>query len=188
MADLAKTSRINVTFDFIMVLLVLYCAPIRESWATFDWTKSIVHRETIFVGLGVLSFAFVCQHSAFIIAGSLENPTKSRWAKCTRAALMFACTLALCCGVGGFVGFQEDTKGNILNSLDQDSLPANIARGLLGTTMLFVYPMVRLAFLVLTRIGHMVISQHYSHQMATTGKFCSPARLRGPFLSRTKCA
>jgi sodium-coupled neutral amino acid transporter 11 len=38
------------------------------------------------------------------------------------------------------VGFQEATEGNILNSLDT-SLPANIARGLLGTTMLFVYPM-----------------------------------------------
>lgn len=141
MADLAKTSRVNVTFDFIMVLLVLYCAPIREAWATFDWTKNIVHSETIFVGLGVLSFAFVCQHSAFIIAGSLDQPTKSRWAKVTQAALLFCCALALCCGVGGFLGFQEDTQGNILNSLDQDSLPANIARGLLGSTMLFVYPM-----------------------------------------------
>ena len=84
------------------------------------------------------------QHSAFIIAGSLDNPTKSRWATCTRTALLFAGSLALCCGVGGFVGFQEDTQGNILNSLDHNSLPANIARGLLGSTMLFVYPMVRL--------------------------------------------
>jgi sodium-coupled neutral amino acid transporter 11 len=142
MADLAKTSRINVTFDFLMVLLVLYCAPIRESWATFDWTKSIIHSETIFVGLGVLSFAFVCQHSAFIIAGSFENPTRGRWAKVTQIALLFACALALCCGVGGFIGFQEKTQGNILNSLDKDSLPANIARALLGSTMLFVYPMV----------------------------------------------
>ena len=60
-ADLAKTSRINVTFDLLMVLLVLYCAPIRESWATFDWTKSIIRMDTIFVGIGVLSFAFVCK-------------------------------------------------------------------------------------------------------------------------------
>ena len=140
---MAKTSRINVTFDFIMVLIVLYCAPIRESWETFDWTKSIVHSETIFVGLGVLSFAFVCQHAAFIIAGSLERPTKGRWANVTQIALLFACGLALCCGVGGFIGFQDKTQGNVLNSLDEDSLPANIARGLLGITMLFVYPMVR---------------------------------------------
>ena len=34
--------------------------------------NDIVHPKTVFVGLGVLSFAFVCQHSAFIIAGSLK--------------------------------------------------------------------------------------------------------------------
>jgi sodium-coupled neutral amino acid transporter 11 len=140
MADLAKTSRISVTFDLIMVLLVLYCAPIQESWETFDWRSSIIHYDTIFVGLGVLSFAFVCQHSAFIIAGSLEKPTKNRWAACTSTALSFAVCLALLCGTGGYIGYQENTKGNILNSLG-DSIPANIARGLLGTTMLFVYPM-----------------------------------------------
>jgi sodium-coupled neutral amino acid transporter 11 len=140
MADLSITSRINVIFDIIMVMLVLYCAPIKESWAIFEWRKSIIHYDTIFVGLGVLSFAFVCQHSAFIIAGSLEKPTKVRWARVTRTAISVCCSLALVCGVGGFVGFQGATEGNILNSLD-NSLPANIARALLGTTMLFVYPM-----------------------------------------------
>lgn len=139
---MAKTSRINVAVDLLMVLLVLYLAPIRESWATFDWTQSIIRMDTIFVGLGVLSFAFVCQHSAFIIAGSLDNPTKSRWASVTQMALIFCAFLAMACGVGGYIGFQEKTEGNILNSLDDNSVLANCARGLLGSTMLFVYPMV----------------------------------------------
>lgn len=121
-------------------MLVLYCAPIKESWEVFEWKDNIIHYDTIFVGMGVLSFAFVCQHSAFIIAGSLERPTKERWAAVTRISLSVCCTLALLCGVGGFLGFQDATQGNILNSLD-GSLPANIARSLLGTTMLFVYPM-----------------------------------------------
>eukprot|EP00934_Nitzschia_sp_Nitz4_P004286 Nitzschia sp. Nitz4//scaffold34_size148208//46360//50283//NITZ4_002973-RA/size148208-processed-gene-0.38-mRNA-1//-1//CDS//3329548774//4276//frame0 len=141
MADLSKTSRINVCVDFLMVMLVLYLAPIRANWATFEWQQSIVNVDTIFVGLGVLSFAFVCQHSAFIIAGSLDNPTKGRWSNVTRTALIFCGILAMSCGVGGFVGFQEKTEGNILNSLDKDSVLANVARGLLGSTMLFVYPM-----------------------------------------------
>jgi sodium-coupled neutral amino acid transporter 11 len=140
MADLAKTSSLNVTFDLIMVVLVLYCSPIQEAWETFNWRENVINYDTVFVGLGVLSFAFVCQHSAFIIAGSLEKPTKSRWASATRNALIFACSLALMCGVGGFLGFQENAKGNILNSLDK-SFSANLARALLGTTMLFVYPM-----------------------------------------------
>ena len=63
MADLAATSRINVVCDLLMVAIVLYCAPIRESWEYFDWRESIIHYDTMFVGMGVLSFAFVCQHS-----------------------------------------------------------------------------------------------------------------------------
>lgn len=188
MADLAKTSRINVTFDFLMVMLVLYCAPIRESWATFDWTQSIIRMDTIFVGLGVLSFAFVCQHSAFIIAGSLDNPTKSRWATCTQIALLFACGLALACGVGGFVGFQDDTQGNILNSLDPQSLPANMARGLLGSTMLFVYPMVRSGMFAENSLGRHFLTLRskllLNVVMVITGEFCGSARLRSIVLPR----
>eukprot|EP00980_Cylindrotheca_fusiformis_P016803 scaffold5064_cov121-Cylindrotheca_fusiformis.AAC.17 len=140
MADLAATSRMNVMFDITMVMLVLYCAPIKESLETFEWKENLIHYDTLFVGLGVLSFAFVCQHSAFIIAGSLHNPTKNRWARVTKISLAFCSTLALLCGVGGFLGYQDSTDGNVLNSMD-DSIPANIARTLLGTTMLFVYPM-----------------------------------------------
>lgn len=46
----------------------------------------------------------------------------------------------MCCGVGGFIGFQDKAEGNILNSLDNTLFPT-VARALLGTTMLFVYPM-----------------------------------------------
>ena len=139
-ADLAKTSRINVLFDITMVLLVLYVAPIQEGWTHLDISTNIVHYDTIFVGLGVLSFAFVCQHSAFIIAGSLEQPTKTRWQQVTQTSLSVCVFLALLCGIGGYIGYQDKTKGDILNNLD-DSWQANLARTLLGITMLFVYPM-----------------------------------------------
>jgi solute carrier family 38 (sodium-coupled neutral amino acid transporter), member 11 len=139
MADLDKTSKINVLFDTAMVLIVLFSAPIAESWQTFDWRDSIIHMDTIFVGVGVLSFAFVCQHASFVIAGSLEQPTKERWATVTRSALTVSATLSLLLGTCGFVAYGEETEGNILNNLDE-SFHAKFARGLLGSTMLFVYP------------------------------------------------
>jgi sodium-coupled neutral amino acid transporter 11 len=140
-ADLAKTSRINVLFDLVMVGLVLYLANLPQAFSTFDWNEATtIHFDTIFVGLGVLSFAFVCQHSAFIIAGSLEKPTKNRWSIVTHVAVGFATSLALTMATC-YVGFQDDTQGNILNNLPADSKLAKIARALLGSTMLFVYPM-----------------------------------------------
>mmetsp|Transcript_351 Transcript_351/g.747 ORF Transcript_351/g.747 Transcript_351/m.747 type:complete len:651 (+) Transcript_351:230-2182(+) len=145
MADLAFTSRLSVIIDTILVGLVVYNAPMSESleiqggWE--GMASHAVHWDTLFVGLGVLSFAFVCQHSAFIIAGSLENPTIARWSIVTRNALAFCVCLALTCGICGYTGYLEETEGNILSNLDPKSWSANTARAMLGTTMLFVYPL-----------------------------------------------
>lgn len=146
MANLTKTSRLSVLLDFLMVCLVAYLAPIGVSleqaggfWSLMQ--TSIIKADTIFIGLGVLSFAFVCQHSAFIIAGSLENPTNLRWSRVTMRALWVCAGLANLCGVSGYLGYLDDTRGNILNNLNEDEALANIARGMLGMTMLFVYPM-----------------------------------------------
>lgn len=144
-ADLAKTSRLNVVIDSLLVLLVAWNAPfwmkIQDVGAFSALLEDTLHFDTIFVGVGVLSFAYVCQHSAFIIAGSLKNPTTQRWSTCTRSALLLCAVLATTCGMTGYLGYQEHTKGNILNNLDRTSLTANTARAMLGTTMLFVYPL-----------------------------------------------
>lgn len=146
MANLAITSRLSVILDICMVCVVVYLAPIRETLASQGGFLSVLQNstlrlDTVFVGLGVLSFAFVCQHSAFIIAGSLENPTRRRWSSVTLRALWVCAGLANLCGATGYLGFLEDTKGNILSNLDETAFLPNLARGLLGTTMLFVYPM-----------------------------------------------
>lgn len=65
MADLAKTSRVSVTFDCIMVLIVVIIAPwqvnLEEQGLWNIVSHSFFRPNTVFVGLGVLSFAFVCQ-------------------------------------------------------------------------------------------------------------------------------
>jgi len=151
MADLAKTSRISVVFDCLVVLLVAIFSPVHESVSTSGGfgavlSSSVVHPSTFFVGLSVLSFAFVCQHSSFIIVGSLERPTTQRWSNVTFYALITCCILATTCGLSGFLGFMDNTEGNILNNFEGLSDPstiraANVARALLCTTMFFVYPM-----------------------------------------------
>lgn len=145
MADLAKTSRLSVVIDSILVALVVYNAPIvtnlQKPGAVASYFEEIVHPSTVFIGLGVLSFAYVCQHSAFIIAGSLQRPTIKRWSTVTSISLTLCAILALTCGLSGYIGYGAATKGNILLNLDPASPSANVARAMLGTTMLFVYPL-----------------------------------------------
>lgn len=146
MANLAQTSRLSVCLDICMVCIVAATAPISGAlervggiWALLE--TSTLHMDIVFVGLGVLSFAFVCQHSAFIIAGSLENPSTARWSSVSFRGLIICGALANLCGITGYLGYLDDTQGNVLNNLSPTSLSANTARGLLGVTMLFVYPM-----------------------------------------------
>eukprot|EP00550_Attheya_septentrionalis_P001444 CAMPEP_0198290222 /NCGR_PEP_ID=MMETSP1449-20131203/8170_1 /TAXON_ID=420275 /ORGANISM="Attheya septentrionalis, Strain CCMP2084" /LENGTH=660 /DNA_ID=CAMNT_0043988699 /DNA_START=42 /DNA_END=2021 /DNA_ORIENTATION=- len=149
MAQLAKTSRISVVLDCFIVMIIAIFSPFQnaveeQGGINEVLSRSIVHPTTVFVGLGVLSFAFVCQHSAFIIAGSLEQPSKKRWSKVTSRALCICAFLASICGITGYLGFMEATEGNILNNFVGDEsfhFAANVARGLLCSTMFLVYPM-----------------------------------------------
>ncbi|KAL7552401.1 hypothetical protein ACHAWF_015637 [Thalassiosira exigua] len=151
MADLAMTSKVSVLFQCMMVLVVVVFSPVSESLHNNGGllqiaSKSVVKTSTLFIGLGVLSFAFVCQHSAFIVAGSLERPTKKRWATATSGALTLCVLLEAAIGVTGYLAFLDDTEGDVLNNfLDVGGADmkraANVARGLLCTTMFFVYPM-----------------------------------------------
>ena len=151
MADLAKTSQVSVLFQCLTVVIVVIFSPYSSSLEQHGGlqqiaAQSIIKTNTVFIGLGVLSFAYVCQHGAFIIAGSLENPTRMRWGQVTGFALSLCVILEGACGISGYLGFLEDTDGNILNnflSMDDglDRNAANVARALLCVTMFFVYPM-----------------------------------------------
>jgi sodium-coupled neutral amino acid transporter 11 len=113
-------------------------------------STDIIKPNTFFTGLGVLSFAYVCQHSSFIIAGSLHKPTKARWAQVSGISLGFSGTLALLMGTFGYLGFLQDTQGNVLDNFEPMATTggnpllgrmANVVRVILTCCMFFVYPL-----------------------------------------------
>ncbi|EJK62070.1 hypothetical protein THAOC_17332 [Thalassiosira oceanica] len=156
MADLARTSRISVMFNITMVSLIAWHSPSSETLQEKGGLIKVLEESTFrpstcAIGLGVVSFAFSCQHSSLIIAGSLKDPTKERWGNVTSWALTFCVVLALVQGSFGYLGFTNQTEGNILNNFPtiieatQEELhrarAANIASMLLCGTMFFVYPL-----------------------------------------------
>mmetsp|Transcript_18386 Transcript_18386/g.39500 ORF Transcript_18386/g.39500 Transcript_18386/m.39500 type:complete len:605 (-) Transcript_18386:318-2132(-) len=146
MADLAKTSRVSVLFNICMVSIIATYSPTSQSISDAGGFSTILLESsfrpaTCFVGLGILSFAFSCQHSSLIIAGSLENPTRERWNKVSWAALAFCSVLAIIMGSFGYVAYREDVEGNILKNFDSPATAANIARGLICSTMFCVFPL-----------------------------------------------
>lgn len=84
---MAKTSRICVIFDLFLVVIIAVFSPVSESVAEAGGllpvlSQSVFRPRTCFVGLGIMSFAFSCQHSSLIIAGSLKNPSRDDGIEC----------------------------------------------------------------------------------------------------------
>lgn len=148
MSSLACTSALSVTADAFLVLFISAYSPIGESIAESSSNGRLgpIIKENwinsgFFIGFGVLTIAMTCQHSAFIVSGSLYNLTSQRWGIVTSRSLSFACLLCAILGMTGYLGFLDETKGDILNNFESDTLEANAARFLLAITMFFTYPM-----------------------------------------------
>jgi sodium-coupled neutral amino acid transporter 11 len=116
MAALAKTSKLAVLSQCFIVITIVIFSPWRSSindngGLMHIVSNSFVNGSTVFIGLGVMGNAFVCQHSAFLIAGSLEHPTRKRWAKVTSRALLLCGILEAACGIMGYLAFGDETEG-----------------------------------------------------------------------------
>lgn len=145
MASLSITSLFSVLADVVLVGFIVSYSPMSESIEEAGGIGKVLEdnavQPTLFVGLGILSTAMACQHSAFIVSGSLENKTMKRWATVTGFSIGVSAILCMILGVTGYLGFLNETQGDVLNNFDNDSALANIARFLLAITMFFTYPM-----------------------------------------------
>jgi sodium-coupled neutral amino acid transporter 11 len=109
MASLSFTSLLSVLADVVLVIFIAVYAPIKETVSAAGGFGTVLAEDwinpTIFIGLGILSTAMACQHSAFIVSGSLANKTRARWAAVTYRSLFIATTLSGILGICGYLGF-----------------------------------------------------------------------------------
>jgi len=145
MASLSCTSAISVTADMILVVFVAAFSPVAETVEENGGLGEVLRTDginsTLFVGLGILSTAMACQHSAFIVANSLEDKTRSRWSWVTKQSIGVSAILCLILGIFGYLGFLGETQGDVLNNFPMGTVQADGARILLAFTMFFTYPM-----------------------------------------------
>mmetsp|Transcript_12689 Transcript_12689/g.35915 ORF Transcript_12689/g.35915 Transcript_12689/m.35915 type:complete len:615 (+) Transcript_12689:220-2064(+) len=144
-SSLAFTSSISVGADIMLVGFVAAVAPIKKTVSAAGGLGSVIKNSIIdkgfFIGFGVLTVAMCCQHSAFIVASSLDNPTPRRWSIVSGVSLWISVICCLVLGVSGYLAFLDDTQGDVLNNFGVDTNSANAARSLLALTMFFTYPM-----------------------------------------------
>ena len=144
MASLSVTSVFSVLADVVLVMFITAYSPMKETIEDAGGLGEVLAKDsvrpTLFIGIGILSTAMGCQHSAFIVSGSLENKTMKRWATVTGFSIGVSAILCMILGVTGYLGFLDETEGDVLNNFENSNM-ANIARFLLAVTMFFTYPM-----------------------------------------------
>mmetsp|Transcript_28621 Transcript_28621/g.42316 ORF Transcript_28621/g.42316 Transcript_28621/m.42316 type:complete len:544 (+) Transcript_28621:69-1700(+) len=145
MSSLSFTSAISVMADIALVFIISIFAPVKESVKEAGGLLAVISGNWIssgfFIGFGVLTTAMACQHSAFIVSGSLNKLNSKRWSIVTMISISIACILCSILGIAGYLAFLDDTQGDVLNNFDYGTIEATVARALLAFTMFFTYPM-----------------------------------------------
>ena len=135
---LVKTSFLSILSDVIICIIIMAHSPIEEKMRESGGfgevvASSVIKPKTVFAGLSTILFAFVCHHSTFLIYNSLKD--KSKWNCVTNASVWVAAALCAMLGISGYLGFLDETKGDVLNNFPEDDGVMQFARLLLAVTM-----------------------------------------------------
>ncbi|KAI1368946.1 transmembrane amino acid transporter family protein [Xylaria arbuscula] len=141
-AKLAKASTLAlISMGIIVSTVVIQGAltPLADR-GSFS-TPLLTINDGIFQAIGVISFAFVCQHNSLLIYGSLKTPTIDRFATVTHYSTGVSMIACLVMALAGFLTFGDKTLGNVLNNFPADNTMVTIARLCFGLNMLTTLPL-----------------------------------------------
>ncbi len=124
MSSLSSTSLISIAADFFMVLFICIRAKHAADKENTEFEApadvTVISGATIAEGLGTISFAFVCQHSSFLVYRSMREGTLNNWKKVSNASLTIAGVMCLLLGLVGYLAFGDFTEADIMNNFPAD--------------------------------------------------------------------
>ncbi|KAI1373745.1 hypothetical protein F4677DRAFT_455767 [Hypoxylon crocopeplum] len=141
-AKLAKASTLALISMIVILVTVVVQGALTpaENRGSFSWPLLTVN-SGIFQAIGVISFAFVCQHNSLLIYGSLKTPTIDRFSKVTHYSTGISMLACMVMALAGFLTFGDKTLGNVLNNFPADNTMVTIARLCFGLNMLTTLPL-----------------------------------------------
>ncbi|KAI0909105.1 transmembrane amino acid transporter family protein [Ustulina deusta] len=143
--DIAKLARAS-TLALISMVIIITTVVVQGALTPLEdrgsfTTPLLTINDGIFQAIGVISFAFVCQHNSLLIYGSLKTPTIDRFATVTHYSTGISMVACLVMALAGFLTFGDKTLGNVLNNFPADNTMVTIARLCFGLNMLTTLPL-----------------------------------------------
>ncbi|XP_027767295.1 putative sodium-coupled neutral amino acid transporter 11 isoform X3 [Empidonax traillii] len=142
--DIAKLGKISL-ISLILTIVILIIVMVRT--VTFSpqvpksenaWTFA---RSNAIQAIGVMSFAFICNHNSFLIYGSLEEPTLKNWSQVTHVSVSLAVVISVVFAACGYMTFTGYTEGDIFENYCRDDNLATFGRFCYGVTVILTFPL-----------------------------------------------
>ncbi|KAK9762839.1 hypothetical protein K7432_011035 [Basidiobolus ranarum] len=149
LAPLAKFSAISIACLPIICIIVAIRAP---SYAGSHHVEYTVFGDNVFPAIGVMSFAYVVSHSAFLNYATLKNPSQKRWSAASISAVSGSTIVYLVFSAIGFASFGNDVNANVFQNFPIDDVAINISRLCLIITMFLTYPCIFYSARMVTNI------------------------------------
>ncbi|CAL4063760.1 unnamed protein product, partial [Meganyctiphanes norvegica] len=137
---LAKISLVSVVMITVIAVAMLVRLPTMKDLVppTDDAWRFV--GSNLASAIGVMSFAFMCHHSSFLVFDSLVDNTQERWNKVTHISIGGAAILSLVFAVGGYAAFTGFVQGDIFENYCWADDLMNVCRGLYTVTILLTFP------------------------------------------------
>ncbi|CAF1145485.1 unnamed protein product [Adineta steineri] len=142
--NIAKLSQISLAGLILVVTTVLIL--IKRGSDTIPYisqeTRNLRMINTnIAESIGVMAFAFMCQHNSFLIFHSMTEKTLPRWRVVTLITTTIAFAFAITYALTGYIVFGQRTEGDLLENYCHWDTLINIARLIYAINIMLTFPL-----------------------------------------------
>lgn len=119
MSSLSSTSALSIFADFLMIIFICSrgSAAAKSEDTSFNYPEDLTFiSSNLFEGIGTISFAFVCQHSSFIVYRSMKDRSLGNWTLIANYCLGVAFVMCLTLGLVGYLTFGSNVNGDIMTN------------------------------------------------------------------------
>uniref|UniRef100_A0A8D0FI24 Putative sodium-coupled neutral amino acid transporter 11 n=1 Tax=Strix occidentalis caurina TaxID=311401 RepID=A0A8D0FI24_STROC len=131
--DLTSSSVLQLEKRIIFKTNVCFRPKSENAW--------IFAKSNAVQAVGVMSFAFICNHNSFLIYGSLEEPTLKNWSQVTHVSVSLAVVISVVFAACGYMTFTGYTEGDIFENYCRDDNLATFGRFCYGVTVILTFPL-----------------------------------------------
>ncbi|KFO95318.1 Putative sodium-coupled neutral amino acid transporter 11, partial [Calypte anna] len=140
-SKLAKVSLISLILTIVILVIVMVRAVALGPQVPKSENAWVFAKPNAIQAIGVMSFAFICNHNSFLIYGSLEEPSLKNWSRVTHVSVSFAAVISVVFASCGYMTFTGYTEGDIFENYCRDDNLATFGRFCYGITVILTFPL-----------------------------------------------